>query len=132
MVSVLARVPRAVVQLPARLFHAISPGTVYRGYFDSDDVETKRRRETAAWHRGVDEDAPPIVRETNNSQSLGLTTNHPFEAPFDARTGLKLGRFEVVGGVRNYSDPETSADQVHCAIKGCGKTREDPIHYASE
>jgi hypothetical protein len=62
MANVLTRVSRTVVQLPGRLFHAISPGTVYRGYFDSDDVETKRRRESSAWHRGVDEEAPPRTR----------------------------------------------------------------------
>ena len=58
---------------------------------------------------------------------------HTFVAPKDARSGLALG--SVQRGLQMASPlavADASLRAPHCAVSGCGKAREDPIHAPSE
>ena len=58
---------------------------------------------------------------------------HTFVEPADARSGLALG--SVQPGLQMAS-PVTVADAslraARCALSGCGKDRDDPVHAPSE
>jgi hypothetical protein len=58
---------------------------------------------------------------------------HGFIEPRDARSALALG--SVQGGLQMASSlavADASLCESHCALSGCGKPREDPIHWPSE
>jgi hypothetical protein len=58
---------------------------------------------------------------------------HDFAPPTDARSGLALGSFrEDVPMAAAFAVAAASLRTAHCALPGCGKPREDPIHWPSE
>ena len=58
---------------------------------------------------------------------------HDFVSPTDARSGLALGSFrEDVPMAAAFAVAAASLRTAHCALPGCGKPREDPIHWPSE
>jgi hypothetical protein len=62
-------------------------------------------------------------------RSLGPSVKHPFVAPSDPRSGLAGA--SVQDGLQQTSQLAVTAASLRvarCAMKGCGKARQDAIH----
>ncbi len=65
------------------------------------------------------------------ARSPGPSGPHRFVEPDDTRTGLALGALQPnlqLGPALAVTD--ASLREARCAMPGCGKVREDPIHDA--
>ncbi len=66
-------------------------------------------------------------------KGLSSSGPHGFSEPADARSALALG--SVQGGLQMASPlalADASLRESLCALSGCGKPREDPIHWPGE
>jgi hypothetical protein len=70
------------------------------------------------------------------ARSMGPSGPHPFVRPDDSRLGLALSAAGTPGlqmGSRlALADASVRAPEARCALGGCGKLREDPIHRPVE
>jgi hypothetical protein len=58
---------------------------------------------------------------------------HRFVEPGDSRSALALGTFrEDVPMAAHFAVAAATMRIAHCALAGCGKPREDPIHWPGE
>lgn len=67
----------------------------------------------------------------NNERTAGPSGPHRFVQPDDPRSGLALSAMQPnlqMGAMLTVTD--ASVRRARCAMKGCGKTREDAIHDA--
>ncbi len=63
----------------------------------------------------------------------GPSGPHRFVEPDDARSGLALGAMQPgLQMATPLAVADASVRAVRCAMKGCGKAREDTIHDARE
>ncbi len=62
-------------------------------------------------------------------RTTGPSGRHRFVEPDDARAGLALGALQPNLQLSPLlAVTEASVREARCAMKGCGKEREDPIH----
>jgi hypothetical protein len=58
---------------------------------------------------------------------------HAFVPPSDPRSGLALGSGTYANDTRAiFSVAAASTQRDHCCLTGCGKSRQDPIHWPAE
>ena len=65
--------------------------------------------------------------------SVGPSRKHRFVVPSDPRSGLAVAGIQA--GLQQASAlavTDASLRVARCAMKGCGKNRQDPIHEADE
>lgn len=67
----------------------------------------------------------------NNERNAGPSGAHRFVEPDDPRSGLAVSAMQPnlqMGAMLTVAD--ASVRRARCAMKGCGKSREDAIHEA--
>ena len=73
------------------------------------------------------------LRLRSKERSSGPTGPHRFVDPADPRSGLALGSTQAslqIGPALAITN--ASLRVARCALAGCGKLREDPIHEAGD
>ncbi len=78
-----------------------------------------------------------MIGKHRSANVTGSSGPHPFVEPPDPRLGLSLGASQ--GGVGGPMAPAgaflvagATIRPVRCAARGCGKLRDDPIHWPSD
>lgn len=75
-----------------------------------------------------------MSRSPRSPKSLpGPSGPHPFVEPKDARSGLALGAMQ--GGLQMAAPmalADASLQSARCALPGCDKARQDPIHWPAD
>jgi hypothetical protein len=77
-----------------------------------------------------------IRKRHQKAEVLPAGGHHSFVEPWDPRLGLALGGSAQGGRTLGMAGPVAmtmqSLGRDHCAAPGCGKPREDPVHWPAE
>jgi len=69
----------------------------------------------------------------NKKRSLGPRGKHQFVAPSDPRSGLAVAGVQAgLQQAPTLAVTSASLREARCAMKGCGKARQDAIHEPDE